>query len=564
MRFRLIGLTLLLALTVPSRGFTANPPPTPSSASDAEVLSKKTREELTEKISGERLAEAPEIESEETPAPENAEVSFYARQINLEGNSVISVEDIEPLLKNFEGREVTFSELADLGKKLEHFFRAKGYMASVYVPPQRIEDGRVTLQAVFYKMGELLIEGQKYSRKWKIRSYWHIPSGAYLNYEAIQQSLMAMNENPDRVVRSYLQAGKKQGEMDVHLKVDDHFPLHAGYSLDNQGTKLTGNQTNGFTVRYNNLLGMDDIFLVGTSFGRHFGALFIHHLVPLNSYGTRFIWGYSHSEVEPKHEFEPFGIHGMSENYNLSIRQKIIRTQRMFLETYLGFDFKEQRTKQLSITSTWNRLRVLSTGGIMQLADKWGFWLLQQNFYFGIPLVGDQFPLTSRGAETSFFKYGFEVERVHKLFWGTRGLVHFEGQLSRNKLVPSEQLFLGGIDTVRGYADNDYGADQGFFTRVEYQTPLFIVPKSWKLPYFTENLRDSVQLISFLDHGYGFLRRSDENEHKERNLLGVGAGFRIHFRKYMSGTFEWGVPLGDPGLVESSPSQFHFKFTADV
>ena len=97
-------------------------------------------------------------------------------------------------------------------------------------------------------------------------------------------------------------------------------------------------------------------------FGARFGVIFLQHLLPLSNFGTRFVWGFTHAQVNPKKEFERFGINGISQTYSLALRQRLFRTDRFASEAYVGFDFKEKKTKILSVTSVWDRLRILKWG----------------------------------------------------------------------------------------------------------------------------------------------------------------------------------------------------------
>ena len=547
------------------------PPPQPPPGTSAEILERKVRKQAEDEIRVKKPPEPVEVEVEKPAEEKKAAASFLARKIQIHSKEALPTAkykdlptdaELAPLLAPYEGREITFEDLAALNRKLEQFYRAKGYFAIVYTPPQRIEEGQVRLEMLLAKMGNLEIEGPRWSRKSKVSSYWKTPPGEILHYQEIQKSVQAMNENPDRTVKPILKAGAEPGTTDVHLKVEERFPVHAGYSFDNQGVKLTGRERTGLTIRHNNLLRLDDIFLIGTAFGENFGALYLQHMLPLTTFGTRLASHFSHSQVTPKKEFKPFGINGTAETYGLSLMQRLFRNDRVWLDSHLGFDFKEKRTRTLSVTTGWDRLRVLSLGANLQARDKTGSWGLGQDFSFGFSPHGNGFALTSRDAESHFFKAEFSAERRQKLPFG-EGILTFQGQLSPDKLTPQEEFFLGGVSTVRGYPESDFGADQAVRTSFEYFLPLFFIPIEWKLPLANEPLREQIQWFGFIDHGYGRLRDPAESEHRTRNMLGVGSGFQIRFRKHVTARFEWGVPLHDEPLTESGKSQFYFRLASE-
>ncbi len=244
--------------------------------------------------------------------------------------------------------------------------------------------------------------------------------------------------------------------------------------------------------------------------------------------------------------------------------QKIIRNEKTFVETNIGLDFKEKSTRILSITSAWDRLRVLKAGLTFQNRDKKGVWMGTQDVSFGIPLHGDGFPLNSRGGETQFFIYKFSLQRNHRLPFGLIGDVKTRGQLTGNRLLPQEQIFFGGATSVRGYPESDFGADQGILTNIEIRSPLYIIPKEWKIPQSEMALRNQINLFSFVDHAYGRLNDITATERKSRNLMGVGGGVSFRFNQYFTAKVAYGFAIGDEAIGESGSKQLHFTLNATV
>lgn len=543
--------------------FALNQPP-PGASSD--VIEKKIRKEAQAQLLSQKPIVPPEIEEEKPPEKKPAAAAaFYVRTIKLKGNEVLKPEEVEPVLKPYEGRKINSGDLADLKKKLEDLFRRHGYLAVAYVPPQDVENGELTVGILTSRMGKLKIEGLHYSSAWKMRSYWKIPEGRILQYQEIQRSLIHMNQNPDRVVKSVLRPGAEAGKTDIYLKAEEHFPVHPGFTWDNQGVKATGKERYGFTLKHTNFLRLDDTFLAGTSFGSAFGALYLSHIIPLTDFGTSFFWGFSYADVSPRKEFKDFHINAISQTYSLGLQQRLAANEHFRMDGRLGFDFKEKTNHQQTVTNIWDRLRVLSLGLDLQSIGKTGTWFLGQDAAVSFSPRGNGNPLNSRGAHESFFKYAFSAKRIQALPFETQGILALSGQLSPYKLPPTEQFFLGGATTVRGYPESDYGADQGLLARAEYNTPFFFAPKSWQLPRAGEPLRKQITLIAFFDYGYGQLRdpSNESNEHRVRVLDGIGGGFSVRFNRYISARFEWAAALRD-ALTEGGRSQFHFRLTTDI
>ena len=535
-------------------------------------MEKKARRLAEEKLlEGEKKPDVQAQREEALPRKDRGQ-TFLVREIRLkskgvepEGEKILGdlKRDLEPLVKECEGRELALEDLRQLGRKIEEAYRKRGYFAYSYIPPQPIENGEVTLEILLSRMGDLQIQGTKYFRASKTKSYWNIPKGKILNYGQIRKSTLESNQNPDRTVRPNLKAGTEPGTTDIYLRSEEHFPVHGGFSFDNQGVDLTGKKNFGFTLRDNNLLSLDDIFLIGTLFGRDFGLLYLHHLIPITTFGTQFIWGLSHTEARLE-AYKSTRLNSISQIYNLLLRQRLFATDRFRAHAQLGFDIKEKRTRNKGVVIAWDRLRVLKPGLTVSAKDKTCVSTLNQDFSVGFSPHGDGFALTTRQAESHFLKYEVSLHRRQTLPFGTYSLLNLKGQLSLDRLPPQEQLFLGGAHSVRGYPESDYGADQGMVVNIEHYLPLYFIPPDWHLFMDKTPLRKQVEWITFLDQGAGIIRRAQSTEEERRYLMGVGGGLQVQFRDNISARLEWGIPVGNSPLSDSGKYQFHFSLRVDV
>ena len=360
-------------------------PRLPSGAS-AEVIDAQIHEEAKE--ASERMAapEAVDIKKEEPEALGLETRPFYIKKIILQGDLLIPEEEYLPIIQAYEMRELTFKEVREVIQKIEGVFRAHGYLAVVSLPPQKLENQEMKMELIISRMGELSIEGNRWFNDRLILKNWNIVEGDYLKYDQIRAAAIAMSGNPDRLVRPILKAGKEKRTTDIVLKVEEHFPVHADFTYDNQGVKLTGERRFGFMLRHNNFLGFDDTFLVGTSFGNRFGALFANYVVPLTSFGTSLTANYSHAQVNPKKEFEPFGINSVSDTYGVGLKQNAFQNERFSGNLSTNFTFKEKHTRVFSVVTSWDKARVLDFGATLQERDSLGITSLYQAVYFGMPV----------------------------------------------------------------------------------------------------------------------------------------------------------------------------------
>jgi hemolysin activation/secretion protein len=114
------------------------------------------------------------------------------------------------------------------------------------------------------------------------------------------------------------------------------------------------------------------------------------------------------------------------------------------------------------------------------------------------------------------------------------------GQIANGNLIPSEQLGVGGYNTVRGYDEREANGDRGFVVSTELRSPAYSilgrVPK-WQMP-------DQLQFLAFMDYG---LAESVEPQTDETtsHLWSVGGGLRYTINRYLSFRFDYAVQMRD-------------------
>ncbi|MBI3615643.1 MAG: ShlB/FhaC/HecB family hemolysin secretion/activation protein [Candidatus Omnitrophica bacterium] len=531
-----------------------------------ESIKERIRKEMEERAEPEKKPEpAVELPPELERPPVAEGPRFPVRQITLKGNTVIPTAELElPIASLHRGPQMSLKELQELADVIQQQYRSRGYLTTIaLVPPQRIEEGKAVIEIVEGRLGQVIIEGNRYFSTAQIRRVWPIVSGEVLRYQKIRRALRRLNANPSRRVQALLRPGNSPGTTDVVLKVVDRFPLRPTLFSDRRGTKVIGEYRFGWSLRHSNLLGRDDSLIIGMVAGRAFGAGFGQYAWPLGSYGTRLILAATHAQVSARRQFKPFGVNGISETYSVALDQPLISEELTNLDLKVGLDFSESRTKVLSAVSRRDRLRAIRLETNLRHRDKSGSWTMGPEVALGLKGLGsssENNPLAGRaGAAPDFKKFQLNLTRTQQMPWATQLNFGVTGQMVSSKLTPQEELYLGGASTVRGYPEGDYLADQGIFTRLDYLIPAFWIPGSWRLPGFDLPLKDALQTDLFLDRGYGRLRAVTGEEHRSRNLMGTGFGFVLQGREGLSGRIEWGRNIGDRPLTDDSRYRVHFQ-----
>ena len=426
---------------------------------------------------------------------------FLLQKINFEGNTKIPSEELEKLGLEVLGEDVFFDELLEVCQKVTNYYRAKGYLTSyATVPPQRIVDGVATIRIVESKVGEMNIEGEKWTREWYLR---HIimgkaglREGDVFNAKNLQRAMKEINKEDYVQVQTEVE---RQAEGDenttITLNVRDRFPVNLNFSYDDYGRSYTGSQRVSFLVGMDNLTGLGDKIYGGTILSSGATGWMAGYSLPVSSYGTRLSFDFSDSHVRLGGPYKNLNVKGNAQSYFFKLTQPIIQTAKSDLIFYTGYDYVNANT---SANIAGNPLRlsnynlnVWRSGLYGMTDDNYGRWLGNLGVDFG--MGGD-----GHGAiqDTTFFKVTAGATRVQRLFGRSMGIVRVNGQYSPNKLFAAEQMQMGGPYTLRGYQPAELIGDYGVTGTVEYRFPVPFLDRI--LPRVDERLK----LAVFYDWGW--------------------------------------------------------------
>ena len=92
-------------------------------------------------------------------SPALRRLAFPVSQIRVTGSTVYSEEQLAPLVRPYENRPSTLTDLNALGNAIAAKYRSDGYLyASAVVPGQRLNNGRVEVQVVEFSVSEVAFQ----------------------------------------------------------------------------------------------------------------------------------------------------------------------------------------------------------------------------------------------------------------------------------------------------------------------------------------------------------------------------------------------------------------------
>jgi hemolysin activation/secretion protein len=514
-----------------------------------------------------RVPETPDIELEtRIPGPgelgADADISFKIDKIIVEGSTIFSEEELREIVSPYENTVVSLRKLYSLAEEITEMYHDFGYITSrAYVPPQEIKDGVVIIKIFEGEVGAIKIEGNKYFRTSFIEKRLKTLQGKILQQDELRDILIQLNKIEDLSVRVVLERGEQPKTTDLIVAVEDNFPYHAGYIINNQGGRLTERLRHIFFLSSSNTFGYGDSLSLtvpwaDTGAVRGFA---INYEVPVNETGTSLGVGISSTRVTIGKEFSALNIIAASDSYSTYVNHPFFRSRTFEVNGKIGFEGINSSTKVLAEELFLTELRVLNLELALNGSDAWGRSSMSGGVDFGFPNilgasaeVDDMASPSDTGGRLTRFDYS--ATRLQLLpFIQSYMIMSVSGQLARHQLPGAKRYSTGGAYSVRGYPEGDAGGDYGINGTCEINSPFFLLPDG--MMYKESKIKNLIRLAAFYDIGMAKNKGTDD----KRIIAGTGFGFRYSFDGF-SGRVDFGWPIGD-GPTEEIEYKIHFSST---
>ncbi|MBY0402590.1 MAG: hypothetical protein K2X66_01730, partial [Cyanobacteria bacterium] len=459
------------------------------------------------------------------------------KSINLEGSTILSKSEIKHFLAPYENKESSFIELKELADKITAAYREKGFITSrVFIPPQTIKDGVLSLKASEGMVGAVKLEQGYYFKDRAITNRVNLDPGDVFRVNRLRRSLLLINENPDMKVKATLKAGTDPGTTDVDLNVTERHYFHVSPYWDNLGRRLIGTQRFGLTMTNNNVSGFGDKMITSANISRRAFGVTNRYEVPLGRTGTRLGFDYGYNRLTIGKEFALLKVKGHANYYSPYLSHTFYTSDNFKVSMDLPLIFIDSKTSFLTQEQE-DRTRLLQPALNLESYDKYGATYFRNEFGVGINLfgatTGHESFVSRAGAGSKFFRWTSYLTRTQRLPFGTYAVIRATAQLSPDKLVSAQQYQVGGAFTVRGYKEGRVIGDNAMLLSSEWRVPFFLAPKSLKIPFTNYVIRDNVQMVAFSDFGASWINRPSPGLKPNSFLYGIGCGVRARLTQYV-------------------------------
>lgn len=477
------------------------------------------------------------------------------------------INTVQPYL----GQPVSMKTLAELSRSVVAYFRDHDRpVVSVYVPDQRITSGYVQVVVLESRVEKVDATGAKYFSNAMLLHEVRLRPEDPISGNVLRSDLSWINRNPFLQSDMLMAPGDKPGTTDLLLRTQDRFPLRVYAGYENSGNRFTGEDRILAGFNYGNLFGVGQQLSYQYTQAptiNDFSAHSATYVIPLPwRHLLTFFGSYAQTAATLDSNFNSSGV-----NWQVSGRYEIpLPSTAHFTESVTGgFDFKRSNDNLLfgvaSVSDSNVDVDQLVLGYQAAYQDDYGSTDFSGTAFWspgGISAYDDDndYMQQREGARDNYVYGQVTLDRVTRLPYDFTWTVKGEIQEADANLVPSEQLGLGGYDTVRGYQQREVNGDNGYLISTEVATPPVSIGDFIGVP----KLHDQLQFLGFVDYGGTSLHHvmpADTNPNT--NLLGVGPGLRYVINPYLTLRFDYGFQLittdfgtgqhsrGDVGVVIS-------------
>jgi hemolysin activation/secretion protein len=516
-----------------------------------------------------RLRGAPRLPAvEEVMLPTAARL--FVRGFQFEGNRAFSDAELNQVTGSYTNRELGFEDLEQARRAVSLYYINHGFVNSgAVIPDQEPTNGIIRLQIVEGVLTGIELSGNHWLRDNYIKSRLRRWSTPPLNLNRLQDGLQLLRQNPNvRQVNAELKPGTAPGEAVLDVRVADQQPFQVGLQVDNQRPPSVGAEEIWALASDQNLTGNSDrldlrygIANADTD-GMEFSGvdnLAGSYLLPLTRYDTTL--GLNASRLNTgliEETFVPLNIESLTTSYGVALRQPVYQTARRELAFSIGFDHRKNETSLLGepFNLSPGAVNGETIVSVLRVSQEWldrgqnHVLALRSTFNFGLDALDATDDRIRGHADGKFFSWLGQAQYVRRLFNTQNELVlRVAGQYTDEPLLALEQFSVGGVETVRGYVENQLVRDRGVVSSVGFRVPIF----------FDKSGAGIVHLAPFYDFGGAW---NVKGSPRPTTISSVGMGLLLTPSKHFSAQLYWGHQLRDIKTSDHSGLQengFHFK-----
>ena len=445
------------------------------------------------------------LHAEKRPAADSR--AFMVKGIRVVGNTLLPDARLRSLVAGYEGRQLTLGDLDELADSISTAYLRAGYpLVRVYVPAQTMADGVVKLAVVEARYGKVVLDNQSKVKDGPLKATLApLQSGQPVSNYTLERSLLLLSDIPGAQASSAIQPGDQPGTSDLMVGVTSA-PRYTGtLGVDDYGNEYTGRARATGSFAVNGLLHEGDLLdFSAASSGGGMNYFQGGYRWLLNGQGTTLRGGISSLHYHLGDQLSALDAYGSALVGSLTLTQPIVRNTRANLYGQIEFDHKLLKD-DIGLVAIDNDRQANVWTATLAGDERDAHGITNYNvsmshgdidYTNGLANLIDW--ITSR-TQGSYNKYSFSLSRLQRLGDNDALYAGFTQQWASKNLDTSEQFFLGGPNSVRGYDVGVLAGSQGNLFSLEYRHDFSIpgVAGRWQASLFGDTGRVTVYKDTF-------------------------------------------------------------------
>lgn len=429
-------------------------------------------------------------------APADNTKTFPVRQIEITGNTELPTDMLHAVVAPSEGKNLTLSDLNALADRISDVYHEHGYpLATAYVPAQTIGNGIVRIDVAEARYGAVSLNNQSSVADRVLSSTLAaLQSGQPVSEFQLERTLLLLQDIPGAEVSSTLRPGQQVGTSDLLVDVTPQQRITGDAGVDNFGDPYSGRVRGSGNLNINGLFNQGDLLdfsALTSGDGMTYGRMDYRYL--LNGQGTTLGATVSGLNYHLHNDLSDLESHGSAFVGGVVLAQPLIRNTRGNLYGQVEYDFRrlndnidiiglqnDRHTNSVTSTLAGDELDSMGVSNA-RLAMTYGV-LAANNLQTDI--------IDQLGSDTAghYVKLALSLSRLQQLTRNDALYFAFSGQTASKNLDTSEQFYLGGPDSVRGYDVGVLSGSQGYLATFEYRHDATFqnIPGIWQFSAFVD------------------------------------------------------------------------------
>lgn len=380
-------------------------------------------------------------------------------------------------------------------------------------------------------------------------------AGPPLNLVDLKNRLELLREDPNiKTINAELKPGDVPGESELDLTVTERNPIQFGVSFANNRSPSVG------AYRLDVLASDSDLTGHGDALSARWGVLegaadtlkysgdddvSFDYSLPLTPNDLTLLLDYTRSsDLVVEAPFTGVDITSVTDSLAATLRQPIVHDPAKELAAFFTVSSRYNRTFLLDEPFSFSPGAVNGESDVFALRFGPEYTQRSENDALSlrgtlsVGIDGPKATIHSNGeADSRFVAFLGQAQYVHRIPLGnpgqpladTEGVLRFNTQITPDSLLALEQFSLGGVDTVRGYRENQLVMDNAVDATAEV-----------RLPVTESDGHPALLLIPFLDSGYAWDAR---NTVEPELISSVGLGLAYTPNDHVDARIYWGIPF---------------------